>query len=138
MKRVCIWIIMSCLFCLLFVGCKSETAESSIFKEIRTAPVVKLEFAGQHNDEPLFADNVGTSASIADMRIVPSDEKFTQEWIYRFTYNPHEKVIDGHEIVILFGSSLLEIDGVTYIPEAGVAYDTILKWTEGVYNYYIQ
>ncbi|WP_295369892.1 hypothetical protein [uncultured Pseudoflavonifractor sp.] len=134
MKRVYIFIIMLCSFCLLLSACKSAEAESSIFEEIRTAPVVKLESAEQQENEPLFSYSIITS--VADMRIVPSDEEFNQEWLYRFTYNPREKVINGHEIVILFGSSALEIDGVTYVPEDGVPYEAILEWAEGKYNYY--
>ena len=77
-----------------------------------------------------------SGTSLADMRIIPADETFTQEWIYRFTYNPQEKVINGHEIIVLFGASSLEIDGVTYAPEEGTSYDSILEWAEGVYKYY--
>ena len=116
-------------------GCNSDETESSIFEEIRTAPVVELEFAKQQENEPLFVDNAGTTTSIADMNIIPSDEEFSQEWLYRFTYNPQEKVIDGQEIVVLFVSSAIEIDGVTYVPEDGVSYEAILEWAEGVYNY---
>ncbi len=138
MKRAYISIIILYSLCLLLSGCKSDETESSIFEEIRTAPVVKLEFAEQQENEPLFIDNAGTTTSIADMNIIPSDEEFIQEWLYRFTYNPQEKVIDGQEIVVLFGSSAIEIDGATYVPEDGVSYEAILEWAEGVYNYYRQ
>ena len=77
MKRVYIFIIMLCSFCLLLSACKSAEAESSIFEEIRTAPVVKLESAEQQENEPLFSYSIITS--VADMRIVPSDEEFNQE-----------------------------------------------------------
>ena len=141
-KRTCAYIFGSVLLlsCLLFSGCQpsesSGESESGILEEIRTAPVVKLEFAEQPDNEPIFADNAGTTTSLADMRIIPADEAFTQEWIYRFTYNPQEKVINGHEIIVLFGASSLEIDGVTYMPEEGVSYDSILEWAEGVYKHY--
>lgn len=136
MKRGYISIIILCFLCLLLSGCNSDETESSIFEEIRTAPVVELEFAEQQENKPLFVDNAGTTTSIADMNIVPSDEEFSQKWIYRFTYNPQQKVIDGHEIVVLLGSSAIEIDGVTYVPEDGVSYEAILEWAEGVYSYY--
>lgn len=104
--------------------------------EIRSAPVVKLECSGLAGGGPVFADNVGTTAAIADMRIHAADSGFDEGWIYRFTYNPAEKVLDGREIVLLFGISALSIDGVTYQPEDGVAYDAVLEWAEGVYDYY--
>ena len=102
--------------------------------EIRAAPVVKLECAQSENSEPIFADNAGTTASIADMRLQPSDGTWNEAWIYRFTYNPDEKVRDGHAIVILFGSTSMSVDGTPYIPEDGVAYGTLLEWAEGVYS----
>ena len=67
-------------------------------QEISSAPVVKLEYAGQQDAEPIFADNVGSASSIAEMNIQPSDQPFDEEWIYRFTYNPPEKVLNSPEI----------------------------------------
>ena len=138
MKKVLILISMLCGIFLVLSGCKSDEQENNIMDEISTAPSVKLKFAQYSEKEPIYTDNAGTTRSIAEMRIVPSEEKFNQEWIYRFTYNPREKVINGHEIVILFGSTSLEIDGVTYVPEEGVDYDKILEWAAGAYNYYNQ
>lgn len=123
-------------FCLLLSACAPEQAEKSVMDEIRSAPVVKLECSGLAGGGPVFADNVGTTAAIADMRIHAADSGSDEEWIYRFTYNPAEKVLDGREIVLLFGFSALSIDGVTYQPEDGVAYDAVLEWAEGVYDYY--
>ena len=107
-----------------------------MLEEIRAAAVVKLESAEQRDRTPIFVDNAGTTASIADMTIQRSDEAFREEWRYRFTYNPQERVIGGHEIVVLFGFTSMEIDGTTYVPEAGVEYSTILEWAEGAYGYY--
>lgn len=123
-----------CILCPLLSACAPGETEPTIIDEIRAAPVVKLECAQSENSEPIFADNVGTTASIADMRLQPSDGTWNEAWIYRFTYNPDEKVRDGHAIVILFGSASMSVDGIPYIPEDGVAYDTILEWAEGVYS----
>ena len=40
MKRAYISIIILCSLCLLVSGCKSDETKSSIFEEIRTAPVL--------------------------------------------------------------------------------------------------
>lgn len=69
------------------------------------------------------------------MRIEPSSDIFDQEWIYRFTYSPKEKVIDGEEIILLFGSDSMSINGTSYQPEPGVDYSSILEWAEGLYQY---
>ena len=131
-------IFLSCIILLTLAACNASKPENDVLEEIRSAPVVKLESAGQQDSQPIFVDNVGTTTSIADMRIQNSNSEFSEEWIYRFTYNPNEKVIDGQEIVVLFGSTSMEIDGTAYIPEDGVEYDTILQWAEGAYNYYVE
>lgn len=110
--------------------------ENDLFAEIRTAPVVKLESSDSGEDAAIFVDNTGTTASIADMRIQSSAKKFSEEWLYCFTYNPQEKVIGGQEITVFLGLDSLEINGTVYIPEDGVKYETILEWAEGVYEYY--
>lgn len=124
------------IFLFMLASCKSNEVENDVLEEIRSAPVVKLESATHPDNEPIFIDNTGTSTSIADARIQVGSEDFSEEWIYRFTYNPKEKVIDGHEIAILFGATSMEIDGVPYTTEEGVEYSSILDWAEGVYGYY--
>ncbi len=126
------------LILLTLASCDANQAENAVLEEIRSAPAVKLESAEQQDSNPVFVDNAGTTASVADMRIQPSAEAFNEEWRYRFTYNPQEKVIDGHEITVLFGLTSMEIDGITYVPEDGVEYDTILQWAQGAYDSYAQ
>lgn len=138
MKKRCVLVILLCFWGLLLSACNRTETEQSVLEGVRTAPVVKLEFAEHADNTPIFVDNVGTTISIADMRIQASDHAFDEEWLYRFTYNPQEKVIDGQEIVLLFGQSSMGIDGVTYLPEEGAEYASILEWAEGVYNYYNQ
>ena len=70
------------------------------------------------------------------MAIQPSDEEFDGEWLYRFTYNPVEKVTSGHEIVVALGEAMMEIDGVAYVAGEGVDFSSILEWAEGAYKYY--
>lgn len=110
--------------------------ENSLMETIRSAPVVKLEYADQSDHQQVFVDNTGSTASIADMDIQSSQNGFSEEWVYRFTYNPREKVRGGQEIVVLLGSTSMEIEGTTFTPGDGVAYDAILDWAEGVYDFY--
>lgn len=114
---------------------QSVSVENSLMETIRSAPVVKLEYADQSDHQQVFVDNTGSTASIADMDIQSSQNGFSEEWVYRFTYNPREKVRGGQEIVVLFGSTSMEIDGTIYTPRDGVTYDAILDWAEGVYNF---
>ena len=130
------------ILCLIFIAsftlssCNQAVQTDDIWEQVRSAPVVKLEWA-QQNEEPIFVDNTGSVTAIADMRIQPSDQTFDEEWIYRFSYNPHEKVLDSQEIVILFGDSSLSADGTTHLPEEGVPYDSILEWAESLYQSYL-
>lgn len=136
MKKI--WMILCLIFIASFTlsSCNQKGKTDDIWEQVRSAPVVKLESA-QQDEEPIFVDNTGSVTAIADMRIQPSDQTFDEEWIYRFTYNPHEKVLDSQEIVILFGSSSLSADGTTYLPEEGVPYDSILEWAESLYQSYL-
>ena len=132
-RKQILWLIL-CSFCLLFSACSSNQEENNILEEIRSAPVVKLEFAEQQSDEPIFADNTVPTETFADLRIQTSDDEWDEEWIYRFTYNPKEKVINGHEIIVQIGLTSASINGVVYIPEEDVDDSAILEWAEGVYK----
>lgn len=96
-------LLLICAVCLLLAACApGEAEDSGVMEEIRSAPVVKLEYARQEGGEPVFCYDPVSMSSLAEMRIQPSQGEFTEDWVYRFTYNPREKVIDGHEIVVLF------------------------------------
>ena len=99
-------LLLICAVCLLLAACApGEAEDSGVMEEIRSAPVVKLEYAGQEGGGPVFCYDPVSMSSLAEMRIQPSQGEFTEDWVYRFTYNPREKVIDGHEIVVLFGET---------------------------------
>ena len=102
---------------------------------ISSAPAVKLESA--ENEDAILIDNDLTPAhNFATLAIEPSEGIPESEWIYRFTYNPKEKVINGTETVVLFGSDSLSINGELYKTQDGVDYEKILEWAENTYNYY--
>ena len=130
-------LLLICAVGLLLAACApGEAEDSGVMEEIRSAPVVKLEYARQEGGEPVFCYDPVSMSSLAEMRIQPSQGEFTEDWVYRFTYNPREKVIDGHEIVVLFGETSMSVDGVTYLPEDGVPYGAMLEWAEGKYAYF--
>ena len=88
MKRKILFLSLFVLSCFLFSACKSKTPTVDVLEGIRSAPVVKIEYALASDKTPVLADNTVTFSTIADMRIEPSDEPFEEDWIYRFTYNP--------------------------------------------------
>ena len=139
MKKKYILIIVVIAVILLYLALRSPNRENiSIMDVISSAPAVKLESA--ENEDAIFIDNDLTPAhNFAALSIEPSEDsegESESEWIYRFTYNPKEKVINGTETVVLFGSGSLSINGELYKPLDGVNYEKILEWAENTYNYY--
>ena len=139
MKKKCILIIFAIAIILLYLALRSPSRENiSIMDVISSAPAVKLESA--ENEDAILIDNDLTPAhNFATLAIEPSEDSEGEpesEWIYRFTYNPKEKVINGTEIVVLFGSGSLSINSELYKPLDGVNYEKILEWAENTYNYY--
>ena len=139
MKKKCILIIFAIAIILLYLALRSPSRENiSIMDVISSAPAVKLESA--ENEDAILIDNDLTPAhNFATLAIEPSEDSEGEpesEWIYRFTYNPKEKVINGTEIVVLFGSGSLSINSELYKPLDGVNYEKILEWAENTYNSY--
>lgn len=136
MKKKYILIIVVIAVILLYLALRSPNRENiSIMDVISFAPAVKLESA--ENKDALLIDNDLTPAhNFATLAIEPSEGIPESEWIYRFTYNPKEKVINDTETVVLFGSGSLSINGELYKPLDGVNYEKILEWAENTYNYY--
>lgn len=139
MKKKYILIIVVIAVILLYLALRSPNRENtSIMDVISSAPAVNLESA--ENKDAILIDNDLTPAhNFATLAIEPyedSEGEPEREWIYRFTYNPKEKVINGTETVVLFGSGSLSINGELYKPLDGVNYEKILEWAENTYNYY--
>lgn len=139
MKEKYILIIVVIAVILLYLALRSPSMENvSIMDIISSAPAVKLESA--ENKDAILIDNDLTPAhNFATLAIEPSEDSEGEpesEWIYRFTYNPKEKVINGTETVVLFGSGSPSINGELYKPLDGVDYEKILEWAENTYNYY--
>lgn len=139
MKKKYILIIVVIAVILLYPALRSPDSENvSIMDVISSAPAVKLESA--ENEDAILIDNDLTPAhNFATLAIEPSEDsegKPESEWIYRFTYSPKEKVINGTETVVLFGSGSPSINGELYKPLDGVNYEKILEWAENTYNYY--
>lgn len=103
MKKKYILIIVVIAVILLYPALRSPNRENT---SIISAPAVKLESA--ENEDAILIDNDLTPAhNFASLAIEPyedSEGESESEWIYRFTYNPKEKVINGTETVVLFGS----------------------------------
>lgn len=115
-----------------------HSEKSNILDDISNSVAVKLEYSADKENSPVLIDNNLTPAhNFASLAIRSSEGAPDGSWIYRFTYNPKEKVLNSEEILVLFGENSLSINGVLYIPEDGVDYKMILEWAENIYEYYI-
>ena len=66
--------------------------------------------------------------------MTPADDP--DDWIYRITFNPVEKVPNGEEIVISVHEKYLQIENEYYLPYGDVDFESILSWFDGKAAYF--
>lgn len=66
--------------------------------------------------------------------MTPADNP--EDWIYRITFNPAEKVPNGEEIVVSVHEKYIQIGVEYYLPKDGVNFDTIMEWFDGKAAYF--
>ena len=66
--------------------------------------------------------------------MTPADDP--DDWIYRITFNPVEKVPNGEEIVVSVHEKYLQIENEYYLPYGDVDFESILAWFDGKAAYF--
>ena len=66
--------------------------------------------------------------------MTPADDP--EDWIYRITFNPVEKVPNGEEIVASVHEKYLQIENEYYLPYGDVDFESILAWFDGKAAYF--
>ena len=61
--------------------------------------------------------------------MTPADDP--DDWIYRITFNPVEKVPNDEEIVVSVHEKYLQIENEYYLPYGDVDFESILSWFDG-------
>ena len=118
-KKLIFGALLAALVLAVSLVCLAHRApeEPTALEQIQDSFIVKLECSQTPEAEPIFLYQTIT-VNINDLDIVPSDEAFVEPWLYRFTYNPpelvHDKDGNSVEIVVLFGTENLSVDGITY------------------------
>lgn len=122
------------LFALL-PGC-AKKQKSPVFDGIRTAAAARFELPGGKTG---YMDSGISlmSSELASMRLVrtplePADRE--EDWLYRIVFNPSEKVKNAQEIPVSFHADYVQIGTEYYTAEAGVPYDSILRWAESTFD----
>lgn len=136
MKKVYVLMLSTLIMGLLFGGC-SKKAEPTDMDTIRSAPCAKLETA---DGQTVYVDSeIGTLSSLADMEIHAAPMEAADElddWIYRITFNPSEKVSGSEEIVVSFHETYVQINSEYYLANEGVEFASILDWAESKFDYF--
>lgn len=123
---------------IMLCGCSGKS-ENMTMNEIRNSAAAKLETP---SDEIVYVDSeIATLISFADLDIQvapmePADNE--EDWIYKITFNPSEKVSGSNEIVVAFHRSYIQIGSEFYLPKNGVEYSTILEWAESKVDYFFE
>ena len=66
--------------------------------------------------------------------MTPADNP--DDWIYRITFNPVEKVPNGEEIIVSVHEKYLQIGIEYYLPYGNVDFEGILEWFDGKAAYF--
>ena len=134
---------VSILFTILIIvtlnACSaSKENDKSVFDQIKESSVAKMESS---EGVKVYVWNMQDIASLSSLQIEeaplePADKE--EDWLYRITYNPKDKVSNGEEIIVSFHSAYIQIDSEFYLAKQGVGFDGILEWAESKLEYLVK
>ena len=122
--------------CLLTDPAANELEENLLRGTIRESAAAKLELP---DGASVFVDSeIALLRGFADLRLrevplEPGDRE--EDWRYRITFNPSERVKGAEEIVVSFHDSYVQIGSEYWLPEEGVPYESILEWAALKFDY---
>ena len=107
---------------------------------IRIKEAVAARFETAEGKSAMIDSEIGLLTSLAELEIqeapmTPADDP--DDWIYRITFNPVEKVPNGEEVIVYVHEKYLQISTEYYLPIGEVRFDTILEWFDGKATYFI-
>ena len=117
------------------IGTHEYTADMYRIKES-----VAARFETADGKSVMIDSEIGLLTSLAELEIqeapmTPADDP--DDWIYRITFNPVEKVPNGEEVIVYVHEKYLQIGNEYYLPIGDVRFDSILEWFEGKAAYFI-
>ena len=106
---------------------------------IKISEAVAAKFETADGRSVLVDGEVDLLRSMSELDIqqapmTPADDP--DDWIYRITFNPVEKVPNGEEIVVLVHEKYLQIENEYYLPYGDVDFESILAWFDGKAAYF--
>ena len=115
----------------------SKEKEKSIFDRIQESSVALMESS---DGVKVCVWNMQDLASLSSLQIEeaalePADKE--EDWLYRITYNPKDKVSNSEEIIVSFHREYIQIGSEFYLSKQGVDFKDILKWAESKFEYLV-
>ena len=106
---------------------------------IKISEAVAAKFETPDGRSVLVDGEVDLLRSMSELDIqqapmTPADNP--DDWIYRITFNPVEKVPNGEEIVVSVHEKYLQIENEYYLPYGNVDFESILSWFDGKAAYF--
>ena len=106
---------------------------------IKISEAVAAKFETADGRSVLVDGEVDLLRSMSELDIqqapmTPADDP--DDWIYRITFNPVERVPNGEEIVVLVHEKYLHIENEYYLPYGNVDFESILSWFDGKAAYF--
>lgn len=136
MKRLFIMLIV---FAVAFsiTGC-SKDSDKTVLDAIKVSPAATMELP---DGSSVYVDGeIDSIRSFADLDLMesplePADSE--NDWLYRIVFNPSEKVKNADEIIVSFYEKYVQIDSEYYITPEGVEFESVLRWAESKFDYFI-
>lgn len=129
------WIVLCGILLMVLIGCNSKKDDASTSIDISHYHTATFEYV-EDTGYKLITSEIGSLYTFIGLNIVPSEKAFSEDWIYRITFNPKKFMPNEEEFVILFASDCIWADGKCYVPADGVSYSDILAWAENKYLYF--
>ena len=76
------------------------------------------------------------SISIIEIGTTAVDKE--EDWLYRITYSPKDKVSNSEEITVSFHRDYIQIGSEIYLAKQGVDYDDVLEWAKSKHEYLVK
>lgn len=118
-------------------GC-SQNNDKTVLDKIKVSPAATMELPGGAS---VYVDSeIDSIRSFADLELIqaplePADNE--SDWLYRIVFNPNDKVTNADEIIVSFHEKYVQIDSEYYLTPEGVEFESILRWAESKFDYFI-
>ena len=127
-------------------GCLDNYLENNTGTHEYTADMLRIKeavaarFETADGKSVMIDSEIALLTSLAELEIqeapmTPADDP--EDWIYRITFNPIEKVPNGEEVIVYVHEKYLHIGTEYYLPIGNVSFDSILDWFDGKAAYFI-